>query len=77
VENSWCNILFTEIDTLEYQQTEKIETEVKDVDRTRKRTGVRNIVQGVLLGHPKGVFLVKIQTEILSVFLLAIHRHLN
>ncbi len=25
----------TEIDTLEYQQTEKIETEVKDVDRIR------------------------------------------
>jgi hypothetical protein len=39
-----------EIDTLEYQQTEKIETELKDVDRIR--TGVRSFVQGLLLGHP-------------------------
>jgi hypothetical protein len=26
----------TEIDTLEYQQTEKIETEMKDIDRIRR-----------------------------------------
>jgi hypothetical protein len=42
----------TKIDTLEEQQTEKIETEVKDVDRIQKHTGVHNTVQGVLLGHP-------------------------
>jgi hypothetical protein len=41
----------TEIDTIEEQQTEKIETEVGDDDRIRKHTGVRNIIQGVLLGH--------------------------
>jgi hypothetical protein len=28
-----------EIDTLEYQQTEKIETELEDVDRIRTRGG--------------------------------------
>ncbi len=43
--------LSTEIDTIEYQQTEKIETEVRDDDRIQKHTGVRNIIQGVLLGH--------------------------
>jgi hypothetical protein len=45
----------TEIDTLESQQTEKIETEVKDVNDSigyRKHTGVRNIVQRFLLGCP-------------------------
>jgi hypothetical protein len=45
-------VLLSEIDTLEKQQTEKIETEVKDVDRVQKHTGVRNTVQGVLLRHP-------------------------
>ncbi len=44
--------LGTDIDTLEYQQTEKIETEMKDVDRIRRHTGVPNTVQGVLLGYP-------------------------
>jgi hypothetical protein len=39
---------FTEIDTLEYHQTEKIEGEV-NVDRIRKHTGVRNTVQGTHL----------------------------
>ncbi len=28
-----------EIDTLEYQQTEKIETELKDVDRIHSKSG--------------------------------------
>jgi hypothetical protein len=42
----------TEIDTIEEQQTEKIETEVRDDDRIRKHIGVRNIIEGVLLGHP-------------------------
>ncbi len=37
---------------LEYQHTEKIETEVRDFDRIRKHTGVRNIVQSSVLGHP-------------------------
>ncbi len=32
-----CCALSIEIDTLEYQQTEKIETELKDVDRIRIR----------------------------------------
>jgi hypothetical protein len=31
---------------------ENIESEVRDDDRIRKQTGVRNIIQGVLLGHP-------------------------
>ncbi len=30
-------LLIIEIDTLEYQQTEKIETELRDVDRIRIR----------------------------------------
>ena len=42
----------TEIDTLEQQQTEKIETEVREDDRIRKHTGVRNIIQGVVLDNP-------------------------
>ncbi len=42
----------TEIDTLEYHQNDKIETEVRDDDRIRKHTGVRNIIEVVLLGHP-------------------------
>ncbi len=46
-------IVTTEIDTLEQQQTEKIETELNDVDRIRaEHTGVSINVQGVLLGHP-------------------------
>ncbi len=32
--------------------TEKIETEMRDDNRIRKHKGVRNIIQGVLLGHP-------------------------
>jgi hypothetical protein len=40
-----------EIDTLEYQQTEKIETEVK-ASIEYEQTGVRSFVQGFLLGHP-------------------------
>jgi hypothetical protein len=36
--------LTTEIDT--------IETKVRDDDRIWKHTGVCNIIQGVLLGHP-------------------------
>ena len=34
-----------EIDTQEQHQTEKIETEVKDVDRIRAYTGVRSTIQ--------------------------------
>jgi hypothetical protein len=39
------NLRPTEIDTIEQQQTEKIETEVRDDDRIRKHTGVRNIIE--------------------------------
>ncbi len=43
----------TKIDTyLYYQQTEKIVTEVRDVDRIRKHSGVHNIVQNVHLRRP-------------------------
>ncbi len=37
LEKSHCKDTIIEIDTLEYQQTEKIETELKDVDRIRIR----------------------------------------
>jgi hypothetical protein len=33
-------------------QTEKTETEVRDIDRKRKHIGVRKIFQGVLLSIP-------------------------
>ncbi len=42
-----------EIDTLEYQQTEKIETELKDVDRIRIRKKCTLAVQGGILGGHK------------------------
>ncbi len=42
----------TEIDTLEQQHTEKIETEVKDVNRIRKHTGVRNTFKVFSWGIP-------------------------
>ncbi len=41
-----CGGINTEKDTLEYHQTEKIETEEKDVDMMQKHTGVLNVVQG-------------------------------
>jgi hypothetical protein len=40
-----------EIDTLEYQQTEKIETEL-NTSMGYEQTGARSFVQGLLLGHP-------------------------
>ena len=41
-----------EIDTLEYQQTEKIEAEVKDDDGIRKHTGVRRLSRVSFWGIP-------------------------
>jgi hypothetical protein len=41
-----------EIDTLELHQTEKIETEVNDVDRIRKHTGIRRLSRVSFWGIP-------------------------
>jgi hypothetical protein len=41
-----------EIDTIEKQQTEKIEMEVRDDDRIQKHTGVRNIIGVSFWGIP-------------------------
>jgi hypothetical protein len=42
----------TEIDTIEQQQTEKIEAEVRDDDRIRNHSGVRNIIDVSFWGIP-------------------------
>jgi hypothetical protein len=42
----------TEIDTIEEQETEKIETEVKDDDRIRKHTSVRRLSRVFFWGIP-------------------------
>ncbi len=50
--STFCIDLNTEIDTIEYQETEKIETEVKDDDRIRKHTGVRRLSRVSFWGIP-------------------------
>jgi hypothetical protein len=45
-------VISTEIDTIEEQETEKIETEVKDDDRIRKHTGVRRLSRVSFWGIP-------------------------